>query len=147
MKALIFGGSGKMGRAVAYDLVREPSVEAVGLVGRSREALASAREWIRSHKIVLHALNISDKAATQTLMREYTAGVNTLPDPKFRDRMVLPSAAQVAQGGKALSPERGGPRRASRAFRLAPPAEREIKAPSPFGRKSLPLGKHLQRRR
>jgi len=28
--------------------------------------------------------------------------------PKFRDRMVLPSVAQVAHGGRALSPERGG---------------------------------------
>ena len=80
MKVLIFGGSGRMGRAVAYDLVRERSVEAVGLVGRSRERLASARDWLKNPKVVLHALDVSDRTATKALMREYNVGVNTVPD-------------------------------------------------------------------
>jgi hypothetical protein len=32
MKVLVFGGSGRMGAAVAFDPVRDPSVETVGLV-------------------------------------------------------------------------------------------------------------------
>jgi nucleoside-diphosphate-sugar epimerase len=33
MDALVFGGSGKMGAAVAWDLVKEEDVETVGLEG------------------------------------------------------------------------------------------------------------------
>ena len=63
MKVLIFGGSGKMGAAVAWDLVRQDDVEAVGLVGRTEESLTRTREWVGGEKIRLHALDIHDVAA------------------------------------------------------------------------------------
>ena len=48
MKILVFGGSGKIGAAVAWDLVKEKDVETVGLVGRRAEALEKTRTWIAS---------------------------------------------------------------------------------------------------
>ena len=39
MKVLIFGGSGKMGAVVAWDLVKEDDVDVVGLVGRHEDTL------------------------------------------------------------------------------------------------------------
>ncbi len=53
--------------------------------------------------------------------------------PKFRDGMVLPSAAQVAHGKKALSPGRGGDS-LSFAFRWRSQAERSVclSGPSPL---------------
>jgi len=41
MKILVFGGHGKMGQAVAWDLVRRDEVEQVGLAARRRDALES----------------------------------------------------------------------------------------------------------
>lgn len=80
MKVLVFGGAGKMGSAVAWDLVQQEDVEAVGLVGRRKEALEEARRWLNSPKVVVHPLDIMDRAKTVKLMRQYTVGVNALPD-------------------------------------------------------------------
>ncbi len=43
MKVLIFGGTGKIGSAVAWDLVRESTVEEVGLIGRRKGALTKLK--------------------------------------------------------------------------------------------------------
>lgn len=80
MKVLVFGGSGKMGAAVAWDLVRETDVDEVGLVGRRVESLERVRTWIGSPKVRLHALDIADREGTSALMRDYDVGVIALPD-------------------------------------------------------------------
>jgi lysine 6-dehydrogenase len=82
MKILIFGGSGKMGAAVAWDLVRQDDVETVGLVGRHKESLAHVRDWIGSEKVMLHPLDIHEVDAVAELMAQYDIGVSTLPDRK-----------------------------------------------------------------
>ncbi len=88
MKILIFGGSGKMGAAVAWDLVQQDDVETVGLVGRREEALARTREWIGGTKIVLHPLDIHDVDAVAELMAQYDVGISTLPDRKTSYKVV-----------------------------------------------------------
>jgi len=80
MKLLVFGGNGKMGAAVAWDLVKDPAVELVGLVGRRRETLEKTRAWLRSPKVAVHALDVADREATTALMKQYDVGVLTLPD-------------------------------------------------------------------
>jgi lysine 6-dehydrogenase len=80
LKVLVFGGNGKMGRAVAFDLLKEDAVERIGLVARRQDALEQAKAWLHSDRVVIHPLDISDKAATQQLMKQYDVGVNTLPD-------------------------------------------------------------------
>jgi len=80
MKVLIFGGHGKMGRAVAWDLVHRDEVVQVGLAARRMDALLEARDWLKSPKVVLHVLDVDDRKATQSLMKAYDVGVNALPD-------------------------------------------------------------------
>ena len=88
MKILIFGGSGKIGAAVAWDLVEEHDVEAVGLVGRRMSALERARDWIGSPKIRLHSLDIADTEAATRVMRQYDVGVSALPDRRTSYKVV-----------------------------------------------------------
>jgi lysine 6-dehydrogenase len=82
MKIVVLGGSGKIGRAAAWDLARDPEVEAVGLVGRRREALAEVRTWIGAggDKVVLHPAGIDDRAAMVEILAGYDAAILTLPD-------------------------------------------------------------------
>jgi saccharopine dehydrogenase-like NADP-dependent oxidoreductase len=80
MKTLVFGGNGKMGAAVAWDLVREPAVDLVGLVGRRAEALERTRAWLKSPKVVVHTVDVADRTANAALMKQYDVGVLTLPD-------------------------------------------------------------------
>lgn len=82
MKILVFGGSGKIGAAVAWDLVKVEDVEAVGLVGRRAEALEKTKSWIASPKLKLHVLDIDDTPALMRLMQQYEVGVLALPDRK-----------------------------------------------------------------
>ena len=58
MKVLVFGGSGKMGTAVAFDLMKDDAVTAIGLVGRRRDALEQTRNRLKSPKVTLHVLYI-----------------------------------------------------------------------------------------
>lgn len=80
MNILVFGGSGKMGAAVAWDLVQQTDVETVGLVGRREESLARTLDWIGDPKVKIHPLDIQDVEATAALMAQYDVGVSTLPD-------------------------------------------------------------------
>ena len=80
MKILVFGGSGKIGAAVAWDLVKEQDVETVGLIGRRRDALEKTKTWIVNPKLKLHILDIDDTQALKSVMQEYDIGVIALPD-------------------------------------------------------------------
>jgi saccharopine dehydrogenase-like NADP-dependent oxidoreductase len=80
MKVLIFGGHGKMGRAVAWDLVHRDDVTQVGLAARRRGALEEAQAWLKNPKVVLHVLDVEQRDALQALMRYYDVGVNALPE-------------------------------------------------------------------
>ena len=80
MNILVFGGSGKIGRAVAWDLAPDPEVKAVGIVGRHKDTLEKTKEWIGSDKIKPHVLDIHDKQAAIGLMKQYDVGVLTLPN-------------------------------------------------------------------
>ncbi|MEW5984202.1 MAG: saccharopine dehydrogenase C-terminal domain-containing protein [Acidobacteriota bacterium] len=80
MKVLVFGGSGKMGAAVAFDLLRETDVTTIGLVGRRREALEHTRDWLRDPRVMLHQADVEKKDDVMALMKQYDVGVNTLPD-------------------------------------------------------------------
>ncbi|HEY48377.1 MAG TPA: saccharopine dehydrogenase [Anaerolineae bacterium] len=88
MKLLVFGGSGKMGAAVAWDLIQQDDVEAVGLVGRRKEKLERTRDWIGDKKIKIHPLDIQDVEATADLMAQYDVGVSTMPDRKTSYKVV-----------------------------------------------------------
>jgi saccharopine dehydrogenase-like NADP-dependent oxidoreductase len=80
MKALVFGGSGKVGAAVAWDLLRQDAVEVVGIAGRRQEALEQTSRWLESEKARIHVLDVNDKQKTAQLMEKYDVGVSALPD-------------------------------------------------------------------
>lgn len=80
MKVLVFGGSGAIGRAVAWDLAREKDVETIGIVGRRKNALEETKKWIGSDKIVPHVLDILNRDETKKLMEKYDVGAIALPD-------------------------------------------------------------------
>ncbi|MFW6159818.1 MAG: saccharopine dehydrogenase C-terminal domain-containing protein [Acidobacteriota bacterium] len=82
MKILVFGGSGAIGKAVAWDLVQEKDVEEVGIVGRREIALKQTRDWIGSKKIKPISHDILNQDKTKKLMEGYDVGVIALPDRK-----------------------------------------------------------------
>lgn len=87
MKILVFGGTGKMGAVVAWDLARQDEVEVVGIVGRRAEALKRTQQWINSEKVQIHPIDVSDKAKVTRLMKDYDVGVTTLPNRRTSYRV------------------------------------------------------------
>lgn len=88
VKVLIFGGSGKIGSAVAWDLAKDDEVKLVGIVGRHKNTLEKTKKWIRSNKIMVHILDITDRIGLIKLMRKYDVGVITLPNRKASYKVV-----------------------------------------------------------
>lgn len=82
MKFLIFGGTGRIGSAVAWDLAHYGGAEAVGIVGRSSASLDRAQQWIGGEKVASHLLDIADARKARALMQEYDVGIIALPDRK-----------------------------------------------------------------
>jgi saccharopine dehydrogenase-like NADP-dependent oxidoreductase len=88
MKVLVFGGTGKVGTAVAWDLAKDPDVKAVGIVGRRKEALERTKKWIGSDKVIPHVLDINNREETKKLMQQYEVGLLALPDRKTSYKVV-----------------------------------------------------------
>lgn len=88
MKILVFGGSGKIGSAVAWDLAPDPDVEVIGIVGRHKETLEKVKEWVGCDKVRPHVLDIHDKQAAISLMKGYDVGVLTLPSRQTSYKVV-----------------------------------------------------------
>ena len=80
MKILVFGGSGKIGSAVAWDLAKDGEVKQIGLVGRKAESLQKVKDWVGSDRIAIHTADAADEAAVKSLMKQYDVGVLALPD-------------------------------------------------------------------
>ncbi len=81
MRVLVIG-SGEVGAASAWDLVRDSDVETVGLVGRRKGNLEKVQKRINNKKLRLHALDVSNTADMKILMQEYDVGIVSLPDRK-----------------------------------------------------------------
>jgi len=88
MKALVFGGSGKVGMAVALDLAKDKDIKVVGITGRNLEALEKTKAWIGSDKIMPQVLDVNDKSSTMALMKQYDVGALALPDRKTSYKVV-----------------------------------------------------------
>ncbi len=88
MKVLVFGGSGKIGSAVAWDLAKDKDIKAIGITGRRKQALDQTKAWIGSDKIIPHVLDVEDKKSTSKLMKEYDVGAIALPDRRTSYKIV-----------------------------------------------------------
>ncbi len=88
LNILIFGGSGKIGASVAWDLVKANDVDTVGLIGRREDALERTKVWIDNPKTRAHVLDIADTQVVKSLMQQYDVGVIALPDRKTSYKVV-----------------------------------------------------------
>lgn len=88
MKILVFGGSGKIGSAVAWDLSKDNAITQIGVAGRHKDSLQKVIDWIGSTKIVPHIVDVNDTEAIKKLMKEYDVGALTLPDRKTSYKVV-----------------------------------------------------------
>ena len=82
MNVLIFGGSGKIGAAVAWDLAKEEDVETVGIIGRREDALQKTLAWINNPKVRSFVVDVADTQAIKNLMQRHNVCVIALPDRK-----------------------------------------------------------------
>lgn len=88
MKVLVFGGSGKIGSAVTWDMAKDKEVEAIGITGRRIEALENTKKWVGSDRVIPHVLDVNDKDAAIKLMKQYDVGVCAMPDRRTSYRIV-----------------------------------------------------------
>lgn len=88
MKVLVFGGTGKIGSAIAWDLAKNNEVEVVGIVSRRKDALKRTEKWIANDKVVSSILDVTKKKDLKTLMKQYDVGVIALPDRKTSYKVV-----------------------------------------------------------
>ena len=88
MKALVLGGTGRIGSAVGWDLARFGGADEVGIAGRSSSSLQRTLEWIGSKRVVAHLIDISDPRESRKLMQEYDIGIIALPDRRSSYRAV-----------------------------------------------------------
>ncbi|HRD23049.1 MAG TPA: saccharopine dehydrogenase C-terminal domain-containing protein [Candidatus Hydrothermia bacterium] len=88
MKALIFGGSGKIGSAIAWDLSKDKDIDEIGIVGRNQKKLEEVKNWIGSDKVKIRILDIDNKTDTISLMKQYDAAAITLPDRRSSYKVV-----------------------------------------------------------
>jgi lysine 6-dehydrogenase len=82
MRILVIG-SGKVGAASAWDLVRNNEVETVGIVDKHRGNLERLQKRISSSKLKPHDLDVSNTADMKMLMKEYDVGIISLPARKI----------------------------------------------------------------
>jgi lysine 6-dehydrogenase len=88
MKALVFGGSGKIGSAVAWDFAKDKRITQIGITGRHRETLEKVKKWIGSDRVVPHILDVKDRDAAIPLMKQYDVGACAMPDRRTSYKIV-----------------------------------------------------------
>ncbi len=88
MKVVVFGGSGAIGRAVAWDLAQDDEVEEVAIAGRGKDSLERTKAFIGSDRVVPQPLDILDEEETKRVMKMYDVGVIALPDRRRSYRLM-----------------------------------------------------------
>ncbi len=79
MRALIIG-TGKIGSAMAWELVQNEDVETVGLIDKSKSCLKRTLSWIGSTNVKIHNIDVLEKDYLIPIMQEYDVGLMALPD-------------------------------------------------------------------
>lgn len=80
MKILVLG-AGKQGRAAAYDLLRNPGVETVGLVDASAEALESLRVFLGDRRVTIEHADFRDTETLTEILQHYSVCLNAATEP------------------------------------------------------------------
>ena len=77
MKILVLG-AGKQGGAAAFDLLRNPEVEQVGIADLDSEALETLHTRLADRRVFLHHVELDDPHLTSELISPYDACLNAL---------------------------------------------------------------------
>ena len=97
MKALVIGGCGKIGRAVAWDLVTNYDFETVGVADANEPGLKDVQRWL-GDKVAVHALNVSDAVRVAQMMKGLRCGGQHPAEPPHQ----LPGARGGHRGRREL---------------------------------------------
>ena len=92
MKILVLG-AGRMGSAVAYDLLRSPGVASVVVTDERREALRAVQRQLRNARLKVQQLKAEDRRGVVAALRASDAAVSALP---YRYNEALTRAAIAA---------------------------------------------------
>jgi len=80
MKILVLGGAGLQGKAVLHDLSRSPQVREVVCADMNLESLSTFKKFLDMDKIRLQMLDVRDKDALVSLMRDrFDVVIDVLP--------------------------------------------------------------------
>ena len=77
MKILVLG-AGKQGRAAAFDLLRNPAVEQVGIVDASAEALESLRVFLGDRRVRFECVDCLETETLTEILQPYDACLNAV---------------------------------------------------------------------
>lgn len=69
-----------IGRAVAWDLARDPDVTSIGLIAPRPEELESTRRWLASPRVNCHTVTAEDRQPMIATLKHYDVAVVALPD-------------------------------------------------------------------
>ena len=83
MRIIILGGTGRIGSAVAYDLVRNNAVNTVGVTGMGDLKLEKMASKLNSNKLNMHKVDLENQEAVTLLLRDYDAAIITLPNRRL----------------------------------------------------------------
>lgn len=83
MKIVIIGSTGRIGSAIAYDLVNNPSVAKVGLLGPRTSRLKELATSLKCEKCELEEVNIEDHKKLVSILGQYDSGIISLPNRRL----------------------------------------------------------------
>jgi lysine 6-dehydrogenase len=77
MRILVLG-AGKQGRAVAFDLLRNPDVEQLGIADVDADALESLRAFLGDRRVSIHRLDALESESLRETLEPYDACLNAM---------------------------------------------------------------------
>ena len=77
MRILVLG-AGKQGRAVAFDVLRNPEVEQVGIADVDADALESLRAFLGDRRVSIHRLDALESESLRETLEPYDACLNAV---------------------------------------------------------------------
>ena len=78
MKLLVLG-AGLQGGAAAFDLLRRPDVERVGVVDQDSERIERLRLRLGDRRLAIHAVDVAESDRIADVMQEYDACLSAVP--------------------------------------------------------------------
>ena len=92
MKVVVIG-AGRMAKAAAYDLVRNPKVKKVKIIEEHRKHLSPLKKWLQSKKVVIEEVAVANEKAVAEAIKGYDSALSCVP---YKFNYILAKAAITA---------------------------------------------------